>query len=59
MEQVTVDKLVAKATGENVELIEQRGFVLLTVGPVEREPLVVDWDELEREREVLFPVYVR
>jgi hypothetical protein len=40
------------------------GFVPLTVGPVElksdtcaaREPLTVDWNELDQNRVVLFPV---
>lgn len=36
---------VAQATGESVDTIARLGFVPLTPLPVEREPLVMDWDE--------------
>ena len=47
MTQAELDRAVAEATGESVRTIVRHGFVLLTAGPVEREPLVIDWDELD------------
>ena len=47
MTQAELDHAVAEATGESVRTIVRHGFVLLTAGPVEREPLVIDWDELD------------
>jgi len=49
MTQAELDRAVAEATGESVRTIVHHGFVLLTAGPVEREPLVVDWDELDAD----------
>jgi hypothetical protein len=54
MTQAELDRAVAAATGESVNTISQRGFVLLTPSPIEREPLVVDWDELDKNRVALF-----
>ena len=54
MTQAELDRAVAAATGESVNTISQRGFVLLTPSPIEREPLVVDWDELDTSRVALF-----
>lgn len=50
-----VNRQVATATGESVRTINERGFVMLTSFPVERDrqPLVVDWDE--RDRRTRFP----
>ena len=47
MTQAELDRAVAEATGESVRTIAHHGFVLLTAGPVEREPRVIDWDELD------------
>lgn len=54
MTQAELDRAVAAATGESVKTIKQRGFVLLIPSPVEHEPLVVDWDELDAHRVALF-----
>ena len=54
MNQSELNRAVAEATGETVGTISDRGFVVLTPQPVEvepdREPLVVDWDEIDRRR---------
>jgi hypothetical protein len=50
MTQRTLNRAVAHATGESVSTIASLGFVPLTVGPVEREPLVLDWDDLDENR---------
>ncbi|MGE0757207.1 MAG: hypothetical protein AB7O38_09310 [Pirellulaceae bacterium] len=61
MTQRELDYEVARATGESLAIIAGMGFVPLTRGPVEqdgyddaREPLTVDWDELEGSRVALF-----
>lgn len=57
MNQRELNREVAKATGETVATIDQMGFVPLEPIPYERdrEPLVVDWEELEQERMRLRP----
>ena len=57
MKQRELNREVAKATGETVATIDQLGFVPLEPIPYERDrdPLVVDWEELERERTMLYP----
>jgi hypothetical protein len=45
-----LNRAVAQATGESLSTIASLGFVPLTVGPVEREPLVIDWDQLDEDR---------
>ena len=57
MKQRELNREVAKATGETVATIDQLGFVPLEPIPYERdrEPLVVDWEELEQERMRLHP----
>ena len=56
MTQAELNREVARATGESVRTIASRGFSPLTPTPVEREPLVVDWDEVQSERHVeMFP----
>jgi hypothetical protein len=44
---------VATVTGESLKTISDRGFVLLLPIPYEldREPLVIDWDELDAQRQ--------
>ena len=58
MTQAEVNREVAAATGESVSTIARMGFVPLTRAPYEpdRDPLVVDWDEVEQRRAVLHPV---
>ena len=60
MTQAQLNREVAAATGESVRTIAGLGFVPLTPIPYERdrEPLLVDWDELESRRGVLNPVAV-
>ncbi len=49
---------IARATGEDRRTIARLGFGRLKRMPIERQtdetrkPLVVDWDELERDRSV-------
>ena len=50
MTQAELNRAVSHATGETVGTISEMGFVPLTAVPVEREPLVVDWDELAASR---------
>jgi hypothetical protein len=65
MTQAALDRQVARATSESVKTIALMGFVPLTPVPYEREPdhepdrepLVVDWDEVEANRQVLHPAY--
>ena len=58
MTQAELDPQIATVTGESLCTVRQRGFSPLW--PVayepEREPLTVDWDEVDRRREVLFPI---
>lgn len=54
MTQAELNRAVARATGESIREIARRGFVLLTPIPVEREPLVVDWDRLDAQRRTSF-----
>ena len=54
MTQAELDRAVAEATGETVQTITRRGFSLLAPIPVEREPLTVDWDEIDSQRVGLF-----
>ena len=54
MTQIQLDREVARATGEDVYEIARRGFSPLTFGPLELEPedMIIDWDELERARNI-------
>lgn len=54
MTQAELNRAVARATGESIREIARRGFVPLTPIPVEREPLVVDWDQLEAQRRTAY-----
>ena len=58
MTQAELNLEVAKATGESMGTVAQIGFVPLTRSPVEveREPLVLDWDEMVERRYTLMPV---
>ena len=54
MTQAELNRAVARATGESTREIARRGFVLLTPVPVEREPLVVDWDHVQQREPLRF-----
>jgi hypothetical protein len=55
MTQRDFNRAVAQATGESVRTINNMGFVPLTAYPVEREPLTVDWDDIDRQCVSVFP----
>jgi len=55
MHQNELNRAVARATGESVRTIAKMGFGPLNPLPVDREPLVVDWDQLEAQRVAVFP----
>ena len=59
MHQNELNRAVARATGESVRTIAQMGFIPLTAPAVDREPLVVDWDELEAQRVGVLPKHRR
>ncbi len=59
MTQAELNRAVATVTGETVRTIADMGFVPLTPIPIEREPLTVDWDELDAQRDVSFPLSQR
>ncbi len=52
MNQRQLNREVSEKTGETVSMIAALGFVPLTGQPYEREPLTIDWDELDAERSV-------
>ena len=58
MTQSELNREVASVTGESEQTISSLGFVPLTHIPFERdrEPLVVDWDDLDSHRDVRHPV---
>ena len=55
MKQSEIDREVAQVTGESRKTISQRGFSLVPSSQ-QQEPQVIDWDKVESEREILFPV---
>jgi hypothetical protein len=54
MTQAELNRAVSRATGETVGAIAALGFIPLTAVPIEREPHMVDWDEVDSERVALF-----
>jgi len=52
MTQNDLNRAVARKTGESVSLIASLGFVPLTSLPREREPLTIDWDQADADRNV-------
>ena len=53
MTQKELERQIASQTGESIQTIESMGFSpLRVVIPVEerREPLTVDWDEVDKVR---------
>ena len=55
MTQNDLNRAVAAATGETVKTIADLGFVPLSGIPIEREPLVVDWDQVQQQRVSVLP----
>jgi hypothetical protein len=53
MTQAELNREVASRTGESVSTIRRLGFNLLDI-PC-RPPLVVDWDQLDRQRPRFLP----
>ena len=47
-----LNRAIAQATGESIDTIASLGFVELHHIPYEREPLTVDWDQRDVERNV-------
>ena len=45
MTQADLNRAVAAATGETVEMISRHGFGYIESPPLERDPLVFDWDD--------------
>ena len=52
MNQRELNREVARKTGETVSTIAALGFIPLTGQPYEREPLTIDWDERDADRDV-------
>jgi len=52
MSQRDLNRAISKATGEDIATIAGMGFVELTPFPVGREPLAMDWDEHDLDRNV-------
>ena len=50
-----LNRAVARATGESVRTIAQRGFGLDPLDLANHEPLVVDWEQIDAQRVGLFP----
>ena len=53
MNQLELNHEVARATGESLSTIDERGFVTLTAVPFELERMT-DWDAIDAERVALF-----
>jgi hypothetical protein len=54
MTQRQIDRAVASATGESLDLVRRMGFGLLEE-PEDDMPTTVDWDALDAGRVALFP----
>ena len=55
MTQRDLNYAVAHATGESIFTVAGLGFVPLTVGPVEREPMVLDRKKVNAHRHRRLP----
>ena len=44
MTQADLNRAVASSTGESISTIARQGFSYIEAPPVDREPLVFDWD---------------
>jgi len=45
MTQAELNRAVTHATGETVETIARHGFGYVAAPPLDRDPLVFDWDD--------------
>jgi hypothetical protein len=54
MTQNELNRAVARATGESVDVISNMGFVPLTSVPQECELQTVDWNEAQQTRRMSF-----
>ena len=52
MSQRELNRQISQATGEDIATIAGMGFVELRPVPFEREPLTMDWDEHDLDRNV-------
>jgi hypothetical protein len=64
MTQARIDRAVARATGEDLSTIKRMGFSVVDPNQTDfdNEPAVpnmVDWDDLDEQRVVQFPVSLR
>ena len=54
MTQSQLNRAVSRATGEDFELIDQRGFSLVSDDPpvdeADMEALIVDWDQIQTDQ---------
>jgi hypothetical protein len=64
MSQASLDREVARATGESLDVIRRRGFSIVQPDELQDDDLqdyilplpgVVDWDDVDAKRVVLFP----
>lgn len=55
MTQHSLIRAVAEITGESAATIAHLGFCTLTRGPVEREPRIVDWEDMDALRYRVLP----
>jgi hypothetical protein len=62
MTQSQLDRAVARATGESLRTIANRGFSIVSPGtlrhdpePDRSRPHVINWDRVDRQRVRLFP----
>ena len=52
MSQRELNRQISQATGDDIATIAGMGFVELTPTPFEYEPLTMDWDEHDLDRNV-------
>ncbi len=52
MSQRDLNRQISKATGEDIATIAGLGFVELRPIPFEREPLTIDFDQIDLDRNV-------
>ena len=52
MSQRDLNRQISQATGDDIATIAGMGFVELRPVPFEREPLTMDWDEHDLDRNV-------
>ena len=55
MTQRELNRAVARATGESLATVTRMGFGRLRTIVEEREPLMLDWEELDAHRIGMFP----